>query len=258
MVRPLQRKKTKNPSRKVSRKGKKAGLDRGKRISFANVGMPLISANWDKNLTLRQNYQRMGLMANLNGKAGGEAVHERTVKTRKRRDADVADDEDGEEEDEGIDGLDNDEGFIVEYRSREDFEAMPAVSAGTVDRVDDEDGLAENKIVIDPKTQAIGQRLGLRRDTQTVAAPRGVKRSVKPLKTNVAEALIEEAAKGEAPRHTHSSAQEVEVVDALKMKYKNDFEAMARDRRLNVYQLSAGQLKRKFKKRIDALQRSSY
>ncbi|KAJ3236812.1 Nucleolar protein 16 [Chytriomyces hyalinus] len=213
MVRPLQRKKNKNPHLKVSRKGRKDGMDRAKRISFANVGLPLIALNWDRNLTLRQNYQRMGLTANLNGKAGGEAIHVRDVRSAAGGDAS------GE--------------VMVEMRSREEFDNMPNVgrAGGAEISGDSSDSgahlaLIEEPVVVDPKTQG---------------------RKINPLPINVAEALIDEASKGEAPRHTHSSSQEVDILTALSKKYKDDFAAMARDRKLNPYQLSAGQLKRKFK-----------
>ncbi|KAJ3248015.1 Nucleolar protein 16 [Chytriomyces hyalinus] len=235
MVRPLQRKKNKNPHLKVSRKGRKDGMDRAKRISFANVGLPLIAQNWDRNLTLRQNYQRMGLTANLNGKAGGEAIHVREVRTA------------------GGDTGD----FVVEMRSREEFDSMPSVGkagGGDLSGSNESDAhmsLIEEPVVVDPKTQGVGRRLGLRMGTVPTSnasdAILSVKRKINPLPFNLADALIDEASKGEAPRHTHSSAQEVEILTVLSKKYKDDYDAMARDRKLNPYQLSAGQLKRKFK-----------
>ncbi|KAI8843172.1 ribosome biogenesis protein Nop16 [Chytriomyces cf. hyalinus JEL632] len=238
MVRPLQRKKNKNPHLKVSRKGRKDGMDRAKRISFANVGLPLIAQNWDRNLTLRQNYQRMGLTANLNGKAGGEAIHVREVRTAG-----------------GDDGGD----FVVEMRSREEFDSMPSVGkagggGGDLSGSNESDAhmsLIEEPVVVDPKTQGVGRRLGLRMGTVPASnasdAILSVKRKINPLPFNLADALIDEASKGEAPRHTHSSSQEVEILTLLSKKYKDDYDAMARDRKLNPYQLSAGQLKRKFK-----------
>ncbi|KAJ3237755.1 Nucleolar protein 16, partial [Chytriomyces hyalinus] len=241
MVRPLQRKKNKNPHLKVSRKGRKDGMDRAKRISFANVGLPLIAQNWDRNLTLRQNYQRMGLTANLNGKAGGEAIHVREV-----RNAAAA-------------GGDSSGDVVVEMRSREEFDNMPSVgrAGGSAQISGDSNNsgphmtLIDEPVVVDPKTQGVGRRLGLRIGTvpssNAADSILSVKRKINPLPINIAEALIEEASKGEAPRHTHSSSQEVDILTALSKKYKEDFDAMARDRKLNPYQLSAGQLKRKFK-----------
>ncbi|KAJ3401347.1 Nucleolar protein 16 [Chytriomyces hyalinus] len=240
MVRPLQRKKNKNPHLKVSRKGRKDGMDRAKRISFANVGLPLIAQNWDRNLTLRQNYQRMGLTANLNGKAGGEAIHVRDV-----RSATGGGDAGGGE-------------VMVEMRSREEFDNMPNVGRAGGAEISGESSdsgahltLIEEPVVVDPKTQGVGRRLGLRIGTVPASNAAdsilSVKRKINPLPINVAEALIDEASKGEAPRHTHSSSQEVDILTALSKKYKDDFAAMARDRKLNPYQLSAGQLKRKFK-----------
>ncbi|KAJ3025417.1 UNVERIFIED_CONTAM: Nucleolar protein 16 [Siphonaria sp. JEL0065] len=218
----------------VSRKTKKMGMDRAKVVSFAHGAHPIIMKNWDKNLTLRQNYQRMGLLANLNGKAGGEAVTLR---------------EDGDEEEE--DGGDE---IAVSYRSLEEFEKMPSVSRAGDNEVvlqdeEDEDFDLDGPIgEVDEKATVIGSRLGLRGPVPSNdAALRSTRKKIERL-PGVMEALEHEVSLGEAPRVYHSSESEADVLTRLIKKYGDDYEAMARDSKINSYQLSAGQLKRKFKK----------
>ncbi|KAJ3076715.1 Nucleolar protein 16 [Podochytrium sp. JEL0797] len=231
MVNPLQRAKRKNAHRNVSRKTKKMGMDRAKQVSFAGVH-PVIAKNWDKNLTLRQNYQRMGLMANLNGKAGGEGVTLRKVG------------EEGEE-DEG------EEQMEVSYRSMEDFDKMPSVSRAQ-DNADvvatAEDFEDEEEFEVDPSLVVLGARLGLHaKGGKGDAALLSTRKSIAKL-PQVMETLEAEAALGEAPRSYHTSESEFEVLARLEKKHGDDYSAMQRDIKINTYQLSAGQLKRKFKR----------
>ncbi|KAJ3282039.1 hypothetical protein HK104_011131, partial [Borealophlyctis nickersoniae] len=61
MARPRQRRKVRNPSLKVNRRQKNP-----LNISLAHAH-PLVAKNWNKKLTLRQNYEAMGLVPALNG-----------------------------------------------------------------------------------------------------------------------------------------------------------------------------------------------
>ncbi|KAJ3294668.1 Nucleolar protein 16 [Rhizoclosmatium sp. JEL0117] len=236
MVNPLQRAKRKNASKRINtRKTKSAAKDRAKAVSFAGVH-PVIQANWDKNLTLRQNYERMGLLANLNGKAGGEAVSLRDPASNNNNDDD-----------------DDEQKIEISYRSIEDFEKMPAVSRerDNVDELDedDEDFDVDGPVGdIDPKSQGIGSRLGHRKaPASRDAALLSTRKKITRL-PEVMQALEYQANLGEAPRVYHNSDNEVEVLMALQKKYGDDYQAMQRDTKINTYQLSAGQLKKKFKK----------
>ena len=111
MVRPSQRKKVKNPHSKVSRRSKNRY-----NISFAGVH-PLVKAHWDKSLTLRQNYERMGLLSALNGKAGGEAEMNHTIHNDSMQSNTTSD-------------L-SDSNITIEYKSFEEFQSMPSVGVST-------------------------------------------------------------------------------------------------------------------------------
>ncbi|CAG8617339.1 8810_t:CDS:2, partial [Paraglomus occultum] len=66
MARPRRRRKIKNPSTKVTRRTANKHF---KKVRI--TGHDLIAANWDPKATLRQNYQKLGLMSMLNAPAGG-------------------------------------------------------------------------------------------------------------------------------------------------------------------------------------------
>ncbi|KAJ2552788.1 Nucleolar protein 16 [Coemansia sp. RSA 1933] len=65
MVRPIARKKLRNPKLKVSRK--RANKARTKNFQ----GHPLLRDKWDKSLTVSENYRNLGLVSRLNGISGG-------------------------------------------------------------------------------------------------------------------------------------------------------------------------------------------
>ena len=68
MTRPSARRKVKNPNSKVTRRVAKRHNRRKPSLASAPK---LIRDNWDKNLTLIQNYERIGLIGNLNDVSGG-------------------------------------------------------------------------------------------------------------------------------------------------------------------------------------------
>ncbi|KAJ2396650.1 Nucleolar protein 16 [Coemansia sp. RSA 2559] len=65
MVRPIARKKLRNPKLKVSRK-----LSNKARTKNFH-GHPLLRDKWDKSLTVSENYRNLGLVSRLNGVSGG-------------------------------------------------------------------------------------------------------------------------------------------------------------------------------------------
>ncbi|KAI9505733.1 Nucleolar protein 16 [Coemansia spiralis] len=65
MVRPIARKKLRNPKLKVSRK--RANKARNKKFQ----GHPLLRDKWDSSLTVSENYRNLGLVSRLNGVTGG-------------------------------------------------------------------------------------------------------------------------------------------------------------------------------------------
>jgi nucleolar protein 16 len=64
MANPRQRKKQKNPQMKAKR------MKQTKKPAIPNIDV--IKNNWDKKLTLQQNYEKLGLAARLNGGTDGK------------------------------------------------------------------------------------------------------------------------------------------------------------------------------------------
>ncbi|KAJ3164747.1 hypothetical protein HK101_000376, partial [Irineochytrium annulatum] len=214
-------------------------------ISFKNAHH-LVTENWDKSLTLRQNYERLGLVSSLNGKAGGEAEQE-VVRP------------DDEAQGEGT----------VEYRTMEEFERMDSVTRTTdMPADDDEDGEEEDEpfhhiltpservhginppITTDARTTHIGLPPSHSRPTSTPAPTASTKRRAPPTATSVADAMRAEADMGEAPRLRWASEGEGRVMEALRKRYGEDYAKMSRDRKLNQYQLTEGQLRRRFERAV--------
>ncbi|PRT52649.1 Nucleolar protein 16 [Wickerhamiella sorbophila] len=167
-----------------SRRGRK-----NKKTKSLDVqGNPVIAAHWDKNLTLAQNYKKLGLTAKLQKPAGGvekdvrvqdEAISQ-PIKRSTIKEAKIVTKEDGSTE--------------IVYAS------------------DDEDEVW---------TGFNGEH-----------------------KSEVINELKEYAANG-VTKPRHQSDREQEWIEALVAKHGDDYQAMQWDRKVNVFQKSAGDLKRR-------------
>jgi nucleolar protein 16 len=197
MARPRKRRTTRNPSQKVKRVAKHK-MD----ISM-NKAHPLVQKNWDRKLTLLQNYEKLGLISSLGGKAGGtEKEGELRVREQEYRDQLIQN---------------------VEYRALDqEIEFIETI---------------EKPVVVDERAKRLGLKVNVKKLLDTKPLP----------KTDVVKELEKEAAEYR-PVLQHQSEQETLVFEKLFEKYGLEFDKMARDIELNVYQLSAGQLKRKMKK----------
>ncbi|KAJ2159608.1 Nucleolar protein 16 [Coemansia sp. RSA 552] len=89
MVRPIARRKVRNPHRKTTRRN--ANKTRTKRYK----GHPLLREHWDDSLTVTENYRNLGLVSRLNGVSGG--VVKNVIPAHQPK----PDDEDGEADGEG-------------------------------------------------------------------------------------------------------------------------------------------------------------
>ncbi|KAJ3129634.1 Nucleolar protein 16 [Nowakowskiella sp. JEL0407] len=209
MARPRQRRKVKNVSQKVTRKQRNPN-----NISFA--GAPaLVQKHWNKKLTLRENYAKMGLLASLDGTAGGEEnpLVNRTM-------SELAELEQAVE--------DNDDDVDMES-SDEDDEEFPL----------------EN--VVKYPTSNIGSKV------QSITRPgrKVPKLNIKKVsgKSEIIKEL-EEMAKNEVKLERRASENEQRWMTDLINKYGEDYDAMTRDLKLNPYQLTKSQLKKKIEGRL--------
>lgn len=171
-----------------SRRGRK-----NKKTKSLDVeGNPIIAAHWDKNLTLSQNYKKLGLTAKLQKPAGGvekdvriesEAVYT-PIKRSAIKEAKIVRNEDGSTE--------------IVYPNEDDEEEMWTGFNG------------------EHKAEIISQ-------------------------------LKEFAASG-VTKPRHQSEREQDWIADLVAKHGDDYRAMQWDRKLNAFQHSAGELKKRVHK----------
>ncbi|KAK9719970.1 Nucleolar protein 16 [Basidiobolus ranarum] len=193
MARPRKRK-TQASGSKLTRKTQNKHFKRA-----PLVNNKIISENWDRKATLRQNYQRLGLMTTLNKATGGLEYNEE------------------EEEASEVD---------LDKLSPEEISRHLGPGQGLIER--DEEGNVINIIVgKDPNEFDSDEEFP----------------SV-PAKTDVVRALEEQAANG-LKIERHQSQGEVRWIQELIDKHGDDYDGMFRDRKLNVNQQTASQLRKK-------------
>lgn len=240
---PRTKRKVKNPLTKVSRKQKNPA-----HISFAGVN-PMVKKHWDRKLTLSENYARLGLMCSLRGKAGGIGneffssedsitANKEKIKNSWRNLAKAA-------EEPVEDVLKN----VVVHN--QDVTVVDAMKKGAVsvrlangeeetlaNNETDEECLSENEVHVNLKTVAIGRRPGHVKSNPVILPESSIRDQF--------IAMLEEEAAKKDQVIRQTSEQEIRVLVSLLKHYNTDFDKMARDQKLNKFQLSAGQLKRKF------------
>ncbi|KAI9206502.1 ribosome biogenesis protein Nop16 [Polychytrium aggregatum] len=218
MVRPRARRKTRNPGTKTTRKQKNR-YD----ISFAGVH-PLVQKHWDSKLTLKQNYERLGLLSSLNGTTGGAEM-------------------------------------VPPCGSGSSTDTAPAIQATVVEEDDPSYTPLEGHLTLDPRPATIGTIISRRNDpgyavVTTVASvdseiPKATKKfghvTVHPKDSLAAQliAAFEKEAASAVRLERKTSEQEGKFMLDLVKKHGDDYAAMARDMKLNPYQLTEGQLRKR-------------
>ncbi|OZJ05531.1 hypothetical protein BZG36_01923, partial [Bifiguratus adelaidae] len=171
-----------------------------KHFKKVNVtGNAIVAANWDKKLTLKQNYAKLGLMTSLNGQSGGREK----VPTPKFPDEELPE------------------------ANIEELEKTLQPGEGLIER--DEEGNVVRVIV--GKEKPFDEMI-----EEPVAHVEA--------KTDVVKALEAQAANVLKVERTQSGFEK-QWIEKLIEKHGNDYEAMFWDKKLNVYQQTAAQLKRK-------------
>ncbi|KAJ3173997.1 Nucleolar protein 16 [Geranomyces variabilis] len=226
MARPRARRTTRNPTLKVRRRQKNP-YD----VSFA-AAHPLVTKNWDKKLTLKQNYARLGLCAALNGAAGGT---ENAAAERAAEEIDAAE-------------LKNN----IEWRVIDPEAPAVSISESAAAADDEADDVAVEDmegydvevgsvVAVDQRVRRIGHKVGLKR---TLAATDSARKEASH--SVIADMEAEAADTVKIIRHV-SEQEELVFADLIK-KHGSDYGAMAMDLRLNKYQLTKGQLKKRIEK----------
>lgn len=217
MVSVRKRKMARSSVKKNTRRTK----DRQRNINvYSN---PIIAANWDKSLTLKQNYKKLGLRAKLGTSAGGDekkvvSLSEIQKKREKKNKNNSNKDIPSIDEIENLDDpskIPEDEARLI--RDPETNEVVKVIY-GTMKVNDDEDDEDDE----------------LEKDAEN---------------PSVVEQLEEYAQKhSKIKKERHLSERESDWLKSLYEKYGDDFEKMKWDKKLNIYQHTAGELKRKINK----------
>ncbi|KAH8433034.1 nucleolar protein 16 [Aspergillus melleus] len=184
------------------------------------LGNAIIAENWDRKLTLTQNYRRLGLTHRLNAPAGG-------AEKRPNKDG-------------GIDV------------APENSLHIKGSSEATAKQL----GLGEVEVERDPETGNIIRVVSKKRDNPLNDPLNDLSDNEQDAygapKTDIVKQLERQAAqegedvKTKKPRH--QSSREAEWIQRLVDRHGDDIAAMFRDRKLNPMQQSEGDIRRRIKK----------
>lgn len=156
---------------------------------------PVMSAHWDHNLTLTQNYRRMGLTSKLQRPAGGS---EKDILASKK---------------------------VAEVKPI--GKDRPSVKQGRI--IHEPDGSSRVEYIEESESDEPEEWHGFADESEIVKE-------------------LENYAEHEVKDRRHMSTSEVSFLDLLVEKYGDDYEAMQWDKKLNKFQHSAGELKRRIRK----------
>ncbi|ODV92617.1 hypothetical protein CANCADRAFT_147638 [Tortispora caseinolytica NRRL Y-17796] len=215
MANPRQKRKNRSSIKKQTRKQK----SKHRKVSIKSN--PLIAANWDRNETLEQNYQRLGLKSRLGKQTGGV---EKVFKPNKRTDEWASSEDENESEAvlKSTKGPKPGTGRIIRHE-----DGSVTVEYGTYKIDSDSDNNNDNDDDNDSDNDS---------DEFTGFDDKPVVRA------------LEEQAKNGITKPRWQSDREVEWIQRLVEKHGDNYEAMFRDKKLNIYQQSVGDLKRRVKK----------
>ena len=238
MGRELQKRKNRSGVQKVRQKPK------SKKRQLNN---PIIAANWDKSLTLAQNYKKLGLAAKLNKFTGGQ---EKKVSDLRQRG--------GEGDDEEWQGLDEVDPLNITSSSKRKKQQLDLAEAkierdpetGAILRIIEQD-VAKANPLNDPLAEFDSEEEDEHDEVFNIRnqhANTGNTAETTLAKTETVKALEAQAARPAAKYKRRQPEGEVQFIEELVQKYGEDYGKMARDTKINYMQRSEGDLKKRIKK----------
>ena len=173
---------------------------------------PIIEANWDKSLTLKQNYKRLGLRAKLGRSAGGD---ERKVESLSELQA------------------------KREKNQKNQLKHVPTVSE--IENLDDPSRIPEGeaRLIRDPETNEVIKVI-----YGTMKVDDNDESEEEIENPSVIKQLEEYAEKIVKSKRKDINQKENDWIKSLYEKYGDDYDKMKWDKKLNIYQQSAGDLKK--------------
>ncbi|KAK9453284.1 ribosome biogenesis protein Nop16 [Dipodascopsis uninucleata] len=170
----------------------------------------IIASNWDEKLTLSQNYKKLGLTAKLSRPSGGV-----------------------EKEILPVSALNGKSSTVISKHLTLASDAVAPSAAVT-----------EARIIRDEQTnEVIRIEQIIRTEFDEIEVPKASEAV-----TDVVKQLEEFASRGERTTPRIASEREKEWIKALIERHGDDYEAMFRDRKLNIWQQSVGDIRKRVKK----------
>lgn len=227
--------------RKMNRSsvGKNTRRVKDKRRKISIKSNPIIAANWDYSLTMKQNYKNLGLRAKLQTPSGGQEVDYSKV-VEKAPVQSVVDEEGSDEDDElNEDEESEEENDEVEQNDEDEEFDENKIPEGEARIQRDEDGNV-TKVVYGKL-----KKFDIDEDIETLK--KQAAEEEEETKTDVVRELELYASRPEVTDARIQSEREEEWLEKLYRKHGNNYQKMFFDKKLNLYQQSVGDIKRRLK-----------
>ena len=209
--------------------------DRRRKISIKSN--PIIAANWDYSLTMKQNYKNLGLRAKLQTPSGGQEVDYSKV-AEKVPVKSVVDEEGSDEDDElNEDNEDEEQNNETEANNGDEEFDENKIPEGEARIQRDEDG---NVIKV---VYGKLKKFDIDEDVETLK--KQAAEEEEETKTDVVRELELYASRPEVTDARIQSEREEEWLERLYKKHGNNYQKMFFDKKLNIYQQSVGDIKRR-------------